>query len=391
MEKGYQENLSIKNRSCEKKGLSFMEIIDIVDEYGNPTGDTVDREIAHARGIRHRTSHIWLLREREDGIQILLQKRSDIKDSNPGCYDISSAGHIPARVGWVSSALRELKEELGLDAKPSDLHYCGSRTIHMSGEFYGKKFIDSQVSNVYYLWRDVEPEELQLQVTEVSSVMWINLELCKDYVENHRFKNCISLEELNMLPDRRPHKKIAVLFPGVGYTCEKPLLRDSALLAKELGYEVAALDYGEKIHGFKGRNMADLEPFVYEALDRVLMQQRAIAWGSYERIVFISKSIGTVIACECESRLGMNVRHFLMTPIPLTLPWLAQADGQFVAGTADPYMNRELVEKMVQEHPQKLGMIFEGCNHSLMVPGDEAGNLRREQQVMDCLRRVLEA
>lgn len=34
-------------------------------------------------------------------------------------------------------------------------------------------------------------------------------------------------------------KKIAVLFPGIGYTCDKPLLYYSAKLAAEKGYEVA--------------------------------------------------------------------------------------------------------------------------------------------------------
>ena len=39
-----------------------MELLDVVDENGIPTGETVERSIAHAKGIRHRTSHVWLLR-----------------------------------------------------------------------------------------------------------------------------------------------------------------------------------------------------------------------------------------------------------------------------------------------------------------------------------------
>lgn len=85
-----------------------MEILDIVDERGVPTGETVERETAHARGIRHRTSHVWILRRRNQAVEVLLQKRSLQKDSHPGCYDISSAGHIPAGMGFVESAIREL-------------------------------------------------------------------------------------------------------------------------------------------------------------------------------------------------------------------------------------------------------------------------------------------
>ena len=35
------------------------EIFDIIDTQGNPTGETVTREKAHAEGIPHRTAHIW--------------------------------------------------------------------------------------------------------------------------------------------------------------------------------------------------------------------------------------------------------------------------------------------------------------------------------------------
>ena len=74
------------------------EILDIVDENGIPTGQTVDRETAHLKGIPHRTAHVWLLRVKNGKVQILLQKRADNKSAFPGCYDISSAGHIPAGV-----------------------------------------------------------------------------------------------------------------------------------------------------------------------------------------------------------------------------------------------------------------------------------------------------
>ena len=54
-----------------------MEILDVVDELGHPTGKTIERQKAHELGIRHRTSHVWILRKRDGRIQILLQKRSD--------------------------------------------------------------------------------------------------------------------------------------------------------------------------------------------------------------------------------------------------------------------------------------------------------------------------
>lgn len=77
---------------------NMAEYLDVIDDNGNLTGEMVAREVAHRDGIRHRTSHLWLLRKKDGALQILLQKRSADKPSFPNCYVISSAGHIPA--GW---------------------------------------------------------------------------------------------------------------------------------------------------------------------------------------------------------------------------------------------------------------------------------------------------
>ena len=76
-----------------------MEYFDVVDEAGQPTGKTVSRENAHTYGILHRTAHVWIVRQADARLQVLLQKRSMEKDSFPGLYDTSSAGHIPAGQG----------------------------------------------------------------------------------------------------------------------------------------------------------------------------------------------------------------------------------------------------------------------------------------------------
>ena len=87
-----------------------MELFDVIDSKGNPAGQIVSREKAHAEGIPHRTAHIWIIRKKEGRVQILLQKRSQNKDSFPGKFDTSSAGHIQAGDEPLESALREQKK-----------------------------------------------------------------------------------------------------------------------------------------------------------------------------------------------------------------------------------------------------------------------------------------
>ena len=69
-------------------------------------------------------------------MQILLQKRSQNKDSFPGKFDTSSAGHIQAGDEPLESALRELKEELGISATPEQLHFAGTFPISFTKEFH---------------------------------------------------------------------------------------------------------------------------------------------------------------------------------------------------------------------------------------------------------------
>lgn len=181
----------------------MVELLDIVDINGNPTGEVRDREEIHREGLLHRTSHVWIARKNDkSGMDLLLQKRSDDKDSHPGCYDISSAGHIPAGCGYLESALRELKEELGVSATGTELKDCGLRYVCWDEEFYGKRFRDRQVSRVYLLWRELDIRELKLQTSEVSEVCWMDYEECIQAVLKGTIPNCIALEELKMIhPD----------------------------------------------------------------------------------------------------------------------------------------------------------------------------------------------
>ena len=173
------------------------ELLDIVDEDGEPTGETVDREVAHRDGIRHRTSHVWIVRRGPAGaLEVLLQKRAAEKDSFPGCWDISSAGHIPAGDGWTASALRELREELGVAAKPEDLHCVGKRKVESDGVFHGRPFRNRQVSAVFVLPRDRPAGDFVLQVSEIEAVRWMDIEECRRAVETGAIPNCISTSEL---------------------------------------------------------------------------------------------------------------------------------------------------------------------------------------------------
>ena len=176
-----------------------MELFDICDENGLPTGEVIEREEAHRLGIRHRTTHVWIARhlppEHKPGeAEILMQKRSLTKDSYPGMYDTSSAGHIPAGCEPLESALRELREELGIEAEPEELKLIGHFHIAYEEVFYGKVFRDNEFANVYLYTNGehLDLSALQLQPEEVESVEWFNLEEVRDEIKVSRARFCVA-------------------------------------------------------------------------------------------------------------------------------------------------------------------------------------------------------
>ena len=43
------------------------ELLDVVDELGQPTGQILDKKTIHAEGVRHRDVHVWIT----NGVDIL--------------------------------------------------------------------------------------------------------------------------------------------------------------------------------------------------------------------------------------------------------------------------------------------------------------------------------
>ena len=178
-----------------------MELFEILNPDGTFSGRTSERNIVHATGALHATSHVWLIRPNEaSGYDILLQERCATKESYPGCYDISSAGHIPYSEDYVTSALRELEEELGIVATAEELHFIGTHQNESKEIFHGKLFWNHEYSHVYLYLCNEEPI-FHLQEEEVASVRWMDLEDCIQAVTKGSIPNCIFLKELNLIKE----------------------------------------------------------------------------------------------------------------------------------------------------------------------------------------------
>ncbi len=89
------------------------ELFDVVNEHDEVVGRE-PRSRVHQLGLRHRAVHVLAFNARGE---LFLQKRSATKDCFPGTWDSSAAGHLEVAEDYDAAARRELREELGWEAR----------------------------------------------------------------------------------------------------------------------------------------------------------------------------------------------------------------------------------------------------------------------------------
>lgn len=176
-----------------------MEYLDICNEEGLPVGAVVERDAAHRDGVLHRTAHVWVIRDADGEAQVLLQKRSLSKESFPGAFDASSAGHIPAGDEPLVSALRELGEELGIRAESDELTPIGMFRCRYERVFHGSLFRDNEVRYAFVYQKPVDIGALTLQASEVDEVRWFSVEDVAAEIRVRQDRICVSEQGLNVL------------------------------------------------------------------------------------------------------------------------------------------------------------------------------------------------
>ncbi len=172
------------------------ELFDILTPDGERIGAVKRRGDVHRDGDWHGSVHIWAVRELDGDIEVLVQKRSADKDSYPNCYDAAATGHIDAGEDALGAALRELGEELGIDAKPSDLILLDRISVSEDNIFNGKRFINNEICWVYLYNAEIFPDDIRFEEAEISAVEWQNAEDILDALDNCDSNYCLSKEEL---------------------------------------------------------------------------------------------------------------------------------------------------------------------------------------------------
>ncbi|WP_294373313.1 alpha/beta family hydrolase [uncultured Clostridium sp.] len=175
---------------------------------------------------------------------------------------------------------------------------------------------------------------------------------------------------------------LAVILPGIGYTLDRPILDYSKKLCLELGYDVLPIEYGFQA----ARKEFDKEKFqivVDETMELISMSLNE----KYKKIIFIGKSIGTVIQRIIQKKIISEGSHkyifinVYFTPVDKTVELGIDKESLVFTGTKDPLIKKgsvEIIEKMKNVNLVKI----HNADHSLNIKGDVVNSTKIIMEVI---------
>ena len=177
-------------------------------------------------------------------------------------------------------------------------------------------------------------------------------------------------------------RRLALIFPGIGYTADKPLLHYGRRLAERFGYTCRVLRYRGFPAGLKG-DAERLRQACESALAQAREQLAEEDLQSWDELLFSGKSVGAVIAAAiaAQSGAGGRVRFVLYTPLEETFVWPLD-DAIVFTGSGDPWVGgaeRRIpalcAQRRIPCH------VVEGANHSLET-GDPERDVRALEEIV---------
>ncbi len=174
-------------------------------------------------------------------------------------------------------------------------------------------------------------------------------------------------------------KKLAVIFPGIGYHKDKPLLYYATKLVQSAGYEVIHIEYHDMPQKIKG-NAVMMKKAAEIAFVQTEEQLKDVEFSDYEETIFIGKSIGTVALAKYVSDHKIKTKQVWYTPVEATFSFHGKDILAFI-GDADPWSDVDVIKEKANAFGIQL-YSYTDCNHSL-ESGDVSRDTKNIHEVMD--------
>lgn len=178
-----------------------------------------------------------------------------------------------------------------------------------------------------------------------------------------------------------------MIFPGIGYKIEKPLLYYSCKIVESLGYIPFVINYEEMPRitpSYENDTMEQCISIGFWCAERMI---REIKPMPEDDIIIIGKSIGTAIGARVVDTCINKARCVWYTPIKETFACRKKIDGIVFHGTNDPWMDNETLRKLCRELNLPL-YETKDANHSLET-GDVFKDIKEIGKIMNTVSGYL--
>lgn len=152
-----------------------MEYIDLYDEHMRPLYKVVSRDKMRDQSDFFMIVHVWIRNSKND---YLIQKRNKDDDFSPFMW-ATTMGVVQTKQTSSEAALQEVKEELGLTFKKTDLTLI-ARYKTMSS--YANHFTD-----VFVIEEDVDLNDVRVQTSELQKVKFVSKKTLYDMINKKQF------------------------------------------------------------------------------------------------------------------------------------------------------------------------------------------------------------
>jgi len=156
--------------------MNSNQDLDIVDvyTYDNKTKIGIaDRGVVHYFNLWHREVACWIVNEKNE---ILLQRRSSCKKQQPNMLAVTS-GHVDVNESPIEAVIREVAEEVGINnVKEENFIYLGTFRAENRNNYHYKY--------VYFLKTDRTLENLTMQKSEVSELLYVSLDKLREMMHS---------------------------------------------------------------------------------------------------------------------------------------------------------------------------------------------------------------
>ena len=203
-----------------------MELVDVLDENGNKTGEKATLDDICNRGLWHNSVHaIIITKDRK----IVAQKRSLSIVMNPDMIELSVGGAVNSAEEPLQAIIRETKEELGIYVEPSEVIYINKRRYNKHYKKLNKT--SKTILHTYVIKLRSPISNTKLQDSETSKIYFLSESKAKRLVSYHRIARLGRITPFYSYWKFSLDEAIKFMHPTIHFVCRGNVFRSR--IAKE--------------------------------------------------------------------------------------------------------------------------------------------------------------